>query len=252
MPKSSKSESKKKANLKHRTSTRATKAKGRAASKPSSKLLKVPKKSVDRKNDALARFVRSTGITEKQIEQTPHISDILKSSMGSVTAAIDMLRFSNETCAIELLTTYDSLPSGDRDRLPIEAICVKAKVSPAAVLGAALMACRTVRGQQSALIAMNRHPEVLQKTIEVALTPGGDRDRKMIHEATGFLPTPKGGSINVNLLNGIPQSGAQAQNKPKEVEDPDDFNDVFPSITGNLNHWSEDRHKLLLAEGENV
>lgn len=191
-----------------------------------------------RKDAALRRLE----ITPAELAQVPEITSILKSSFKNTKAAIQSIRFSNETAAIEFLKVYDELPVGDREYISIEAICLKAAVSPAALLGATFLACKTIRGQESALIAVNAHPQILKDTIQFASLPGGDRDRKMLHEAVGFLPTPKGGSINVNLLGGVPQF----KNPEHHIEpDEENFEELFPSISRSLEDWSNDRKRLL-------
>lgn len=212
-------------------------------STPKSRSSRTPKTTgLVRKDAALRRL----GITKDEIELAPYITDILKNSFKTVKAAIQAIRFSNETTAIEFLAVYDALPAGDRDYIPIEAVCLKASVSPSALLGATFLACKTMRGQESALIAVNAHPAVLKSTIRFANLPGGEKDRKMLHEAVGFLPTPKGGSINVNLMGGVPQF-----KNPERAPEPDeeDFGELFPSINRNLEEWSDDRRKLL-ADGK--
>lgn len=207
---------------------------------------KVKAQGLVRKDAALRRL----GITKDDLELVPQITDILKSSFKNVKAAIQTLRFSNETAAVEFFKVYDELPAGDREYLPIEAVCLKAAVTPSALLGATFVACKVVRGQESALMAVNAHPAVLKKTIEYAKEPGGDRWAKMIHESVGFLPTPKGGgNINVNLLAGNPVHG-----NPNRAEGPavpelqnEDFGDLFPSVNQNLEKWADNRRKLLEA-----
>lgn len=216
----------------------------RAASKDSSPgVSRTPKaQGLVRKDAALRRLK----ITRTELERAPEITSILKSSFRTVKAAIQAMRHSNDEAAIAFLACYDGLPVGDVDYLPLEAICLKAEVSPAALLGATFLACKTIRGQESALIAVNAHPGVLKKTIEYASLPGGDRDRKLLHEAVGFLPTPKGVSMNVNLLNGQPQFKGPAKD---EEPDEEDFAELFPSIGGKLEEWSDDRRKLLSDGG---
>lgn len=228
--------------------------KGNKGKKPKSRLVLVDSKSSSpkplskrppkvtglvRKDAALRRL----GVKKEDLDLSPQITDILKSSFKNVKAAIQAIRFSNETPAIEFLSVYDNIPAGDRDYIPIEAVCLKASVSPSALLGATFLACKMMRGQESALIAVNAHPDVLKATIRFAKLPGGDRHAKIIHEAVGFLPTPKGGSINVNLLNGVPQ-----HQKPERASEPveeEDFGSLFPNINRNLEKWSSDRRKLL-------
>jgi hypothetical protein len=189
------------------------------------------------------------GITKDALELAPQITDILKNSFKNVKAAIQTLRFSNEVAAVEFFKVYDELPAGDREYLPIEAVCLKAAVTPSALLGATFLACKTVRGQESALMAVNAHPAVLKATIQWAKLPGGDRHARMIHEAVGFLPTPKGGgNINVNLLGGNPVHGNpdRAESAPAELQN-EDFGELFPSVNQNLEKWSDNRRKLLEA-----
>lgn len=48
------------------------------------------------------------------------------------------------------------------------------------------------------LIAAASHPDVVKKSVQIAKTADGWRDRKMLHEHSGFLPTKTGGGIHVN------------------------------------------------------
>lgn len=197
-------------------------------------------KSLPRKEAALRRF----HVDPEKLARTPEITSVLKNSFGSVKSAVQAIRHSNETTAIEFLAVYDEIPAGDRDYISIEAICLKANVLPSALLGSLFMACKDMKGKESALIAVLEHPGVLKKTVEYAKTPGGDRDRKMLHEAVGFLPTPKGGSINVNLLNGAPQFPRNPE-RPAPEPDEENFAELFPSISPHLEEWSDNRRKLL-------
>ena len=194
-----------------------------------------------RKNDAMRRF----NVSVDELYKAPKITDILKSSFKTTKAAIEALRFSNETAAIEFFMVYDEIPVGDRAYIPIEAVCVKAAVSPSALLGATFMACKDMRGKESALIAVNSHPDVLKNTIRFAALPGGDRDRKMLHEAVGFLPTPKGGMVNVNVMGGQPQYLQPEKPHLGDGSEEEDLNELFPSVMQNQEKWADNRRSLL-------
>lgn len=215
-----------------------------ASKKPSSKPLNLnrPPKSrgVIRKDAAL----RALRLPADALARAPQITDILKSAFGKVKDAIAALRFSDDTAAIEFLSVYDDLPVFDRDLIPVEAICVKADVSPTAVLGACLVASKSIKGMESALLSVNNHPAVLRETIRFAMLPGGQADRKVLHEAVGFLPTPKGVAMNVNLLGGNPQL-SNPQRKGDDGDEDENFDEMFPSINQRLDKWSDDRKKLL-------
>ncbi|HEY1897826.1 MAG TPA: hypothetical protein VGG62_16215 [Terracidiphilus sp.] len=178
----------------------------------------------------------------------PVVTDIIRGAMGSMRKAIQVLRFSADPAVVSFFETYDTIPQGDREYLPIEAIAFKASVSPVALLGAILLASKTVRGQQSALMAINAHPALLKKTIKYAGMPEGSKDRQMLHQAVGFLPSPHQGGVNMNVnLLGPPQypQGIAAPEAAPVTEEEISFESLFPSVKLNLEEWSEDRQRLL-------
>jgi hypothetical protein len=179
-------------------------------------------------------------VTLDQLRKSPDISQILARSVGPRQRVIDSLRFSTDPAAVEFLDIYDDMPKGDRQNVPFEAICIKGQISPSAVLGAVMMAARLVGAQESAITAVIEHPEVLRKTIQYAKElPGAFADRRIIHEAVGFLPRPGGGSnVNVNLNSGNPQLA-------EEDDDEKTFETAFPSVNQELEKWGEKRRKLL-------
>jgi hypothetical protein len=103
------------------------------------------------------------------------------------------------------------------------------------------MAAKIVGAQESALTTIMEHPEVVRKTIQFAKElPGASADRKMIHDAVGFLPSAKhGGNVNVNLNGGNPQLSDE------EEDDDKTFDTAFPSVNQSLEAWGEKRRKLL-------
>lgn len=84
-------------------------------------------------------------------------------------------------------------------RLPIEAFCVAAGVSPLSILGVLTGEIVRMGAQASSVIAAINHPRVVQKSVEMALTDGGVADRMVLHRATGFLPSPKGAQTNISV-----------------------------------------------------
>jgi len=154
---------------------------------------------------------------------------------------IHYLKWSTAPAAVAYLEAWKKVSKRDRDRIPVEAICLLADVSPLEILGAIFQAARQVKGQESALRSVLRHPDVVDMTIETALLlgPAGDTSRRMLHEATTFLPTRNGQSIAINL-------GAPPKGKEEDSDDEDDekFDEAFPNISTRLEEWSEDRRRL--------
>lgn len=202
----------------------------------------MPKSPTHRKDAALRRFIRGSNLTLEQFQQAPPLSSIL-ANLGTRKSVIDTLRFSPDPAVAAFLEVYDATPTCDRKQIPLEVIALKAKVDCNALLGAVVMSFRSIQAQKSALKAMAAHPKVVTSTILYAGMPGGERDRRMLHEAVGFLPTPKGLTINQNF--GQPQDSDDSEH----AESAPDVNDLFPIVNDKLEKWQAGRQKML--EGTN-
>lgn len=206
-----------------------------------------PRKETRRQDDAIRRL----GVDAEDLRRCPKITDSLQLAFKTVKAAIEVTRFSDETTAIEFFRVYDEIPAGDRDYIPIEAVCLKADITPSALLGTMFMATKALKGHESAMIAVNAFPDVVASMVKFAKEPGGERDRKMLAESAviGFLPTPKGVSMSVNLMGGgIPQLQNPSKAPAIDAETEEDFRELFPAIGADLEEWSADRRKMLQAE----
>lgn len=129
----------------------------------------------------------------------------------------------------------------DLAMLSFEAMCVKAAVSPLEMLGAILMSAKSLKATESALKAILSHPDVIDTTVETAKIPGpaGYSDRRMLHEAVGFLPTKKGGmEINIGF-------GRTAEEREEESDADDAWDETFPPLGKQIQDWSENKNKLL-------
>ena len=113
--------------------------------------------------------------------------------------------------ARSVLDRYQSCTMMERKSLPVEAFCVSAKVSPYRVLELITGIMVRMGAQASTIIAAVNHPRVVQTTVEQALLPEGLGDRRDLHRAVGFLPTAKGSSTTIQVVqNAQANSNAQA------------------------------------------
>jgi hypothetical protein len=149
---------------------------------------------------------------------------------------------SNQPCAVAFINAVRKIPAMDLKQLSFEAMCVRARVNAVEMLGAILMSAKSMKASESALKAILAHPDVVQATVDTAklIGPAGTADRRTIHEAVGFLPSKKGGGIEINFGFG----------RPPEERDPDDdadeaWDDAFPPLGDAIKTWSGDKHKLL-------
>lgn len=148
---------------------------------------------------------------------------------------------SNHPCAMAFTEAMRQIKKADLQLLSFEAMCVRAHVSPVELLGAILMAAKSMKATESALKAILAHPEVVDATVEMAKVPGpaGFSDRKMLHEALGFLPTKKGG-VEINFGFGRP-----ADERDEESDVDQDWDEAFPPLGEQIQEWSGDKHKML-------
>ena len=119
---------------------------------------------------------------------------------------LELLQWSEDPEARRVLEKYLSVPESYRRLLPAEAYCCAAGVSPWRILEVVTGVAVRLGTQASAVLAAVWHPQVVEKTIEMALTDGGIADRNALHRATGFTPLPKGSTTIVNV-----QQNAQGQ-----------------------------------------
>lgn len=192
-------------------------------------------------------ILRRLDIDPEEVASAPKITESLQSCFGKFTKGnpreqiINYLAVSDAPEARAFLKSWRGIAKSDTERLSIEAVCVHALVSPLAVFGAIVMAARNLKGQESALKAILAHPDVIDSTVLSAklIGPAGHADRKILHEAVGFLPTRKGSEVEINFF------GKKAdKNDDSSDDDEEAWDDAFPSISGNLEKWSENRRAI--------
>lgn len=182
--------------------------------------------------------LRKIGIEYEDVQRCPPITSILKETIGSVQKAVIAMRLSYEPCVRKFLVAYDKV--ADQKYLPMEAIALLAEVSPAELLGATLQAFKALQAQKSAFMVMDAHPTILKKRIQFAKTKHGVRDRDAIDQSVGFLPTPRGMTMNLTLGN--PEK--PRSESPATLGEPDVV-DVFRPMNEDLEEWQGNRTNLL-------
>jgi hypothetical protein len=202
--------------------------------KPKS-LMPVPKLSAleSRTLQALKRLK----VKPEALQSLPQITPMLKKSLkGGLRTALEAMRFAtNDEVVADFLRVYDKIPIGDRDRLPWEAIMIKAKVNPIYLLGAIQMAVQTYSWNKSRFLAVSSHPEITKNRIKFAKMAGGVKDREALDIVNGFLQSPKGPTFigkQVAVFGG--NGGGQNNNGggnvvDAEVDGDDGFENLFPS-----------------------
>jgi len=107
----------------------------------------------------------------------------------STTAAgtLCLLEGCNDPDAKKLVAVFHSIPASYRKLLPPEAYCLAAGVLPTRALELMTVVAVQRTANASMILSTVMHPRVVLKTIEMALTDGGAKERRMLHVATGFI-----------------------------------------------------------------
>jgi hypothetical protein len=202
-----------------------------------------------------AAALRRLGLTKADVAKCPPISDMLARAYardgkpGNPRDAVNDLRFSPDPVAVKFLETYDAIPARDRQSLSIEAICLKAEVSPQEFLGHVFLMRQSLCKAESSLVAVNSFPDTVRSMVASAslLGPAGTADRKMLaqHSAIGFLPSPKGATVSVNLFGG--EASFKGDDEDESDDDPEfaGFDDAFSGGNKELDVWNQNRRLLL-------
>lgn len=130
------------------------------------------------------------GVTEALLAQTPAISHITK-GVGGTPRIFDYLRGSVDPRARSFCELADNLKPTELNYTPIEAFCLAAKVPTKEFLGLLIEEVSEQAKIASTLLSKAAHPRVVQATIDSAQFADGVQDRKMLHQAEGFVPVPK-------------------------------------------------------------
>jgi hypothetical protein len=104
-----------------------------------------------------------------------------------------------------IIEGWDDLSDEARRRLDLDSLCRELKMDPFHFLAVVAESAMKYRDNASIIMAAISLPQVVQKSIDVALTDEGVSDRKMLMQHSAFLPMPKGSTIvntfSANLQN---------------------------------------------------
>lgn len=157
----------------------------------------------------LDRVYRENGVTAESIRKQPKMTKMLQ-VLGGLEVAAEYLRGSEEPEAVKFLAVYDRVPLEEHDFLEFEGFCAAAQVSGKKLFGIIVAETAVNSEQTIALITAAKTPDVIEATFEMAMSPLGHREKKLVAQASGWLPRPKGAQTNIqiNTANMAAQKGS--------------------------------------------
>lgn len=217
--------------------------------------LPVPKQEA--KRDRTEEAIKRLKVKPEQLAKCPPISIMIKETIkGGFEAALRAMRFaaSDDDTIDAFLEKYDSIPASDQERVPWEAVALAANVDINHLLGAIQFAVQAESINRVKFISLSEYPEIIQKMVDFAKLPGGEKDRMAFHQALGFIPSPKITSTFIGKA--VFGSSAPAPSELEEAPKPSSFSmddnleNLFPSATNVQNKLIPIRQKLLDSGNE--
>lgn len=120
-------------------------------------------------------------------------------SCGGKPTAINGARLVEDPRFARVVWAYDQATERDKEKMDLEELCKAADIPSDEFLGAVLSALWKRSIDIGKLTAIVAHPRIVEATIEAAQGKFGMPDRKMLLDHAGFLPQPKGQTINVGV-----------------------------------------------------
>ena len=192
-------------------------------------------------------------IKPETLAAAPQISPTIKSCVkGGFKTALEAMRFSQDDSEIAMfLRKYDSIPLGDRNHLPWEAIAVAARVNTKHLIGSILLAVSQHCATKSKFIVASNHPMITKNRVKFAQMVGGEKDRSALDIMAGAQQGSSG-----HTFIGKAWFGGAAASKPVKDDDDDtpstpaiiqddSYGDLFPSPNQTQDKLVPIRQRLL-------
>jgi hypothetical protein len=130
---------------------------------------------------------------------------------------------------------YDEIRPRDRRYVRWEEIAFAAGLDPFRLLEVAVSTLVRNGETVGQIISATSHPMVVKKSVQMALTDGGFRDRHSLLSARGFLPMPRYNTIlnRVEITNANQQNNVEEKSELPSMED--DLRDIHGLLIGNGN-----------------
>ncbi len=126
---------------------------------------------------------------------------------------------SGDSDMVKVMECYKALKKKEQATVSPEYVCDLAGVDSNDFAAEVFREYLSYSGDAANLIEAASRPAVVKKQVAVALTTDGWRDRKMLHEHSGFLPQKTGGGIHVNAsANADAKSAAILPNELPSME----------------------------------
>ena len=177
----------------------------------------------------MAEAIRRLKVKPEQLATAPQITPLFKKADGGLKTVLGAMRFfAQDEVIAAFLKKYDSIPAGDRENVPWEAVAIAAKLDIHHLVGSILLAIQATSMNAVNVIVRTGQHKIARARLRYGQLPSGERDRTAIEIATGWLPSPKGPTFvgkQVAVFNGQKDAEERAQTVFTPDDDPEQ---LFP------------------------
>ncbi len=164
------------------------------------------------KSDAPTRLVTLPGV-----QPFSAMTRMVDGGRNRIVELIQLAVLNNEATACQWWEVYRELPSYPRSIISFDDVCAASGVQPRQLLMAVVSTAMDFGQDIGNLVAAVTHPKVVARLAESATRIDGEyadlalKDRHAFLQAQGFLPTPKGATINVHASASAQAASVAAQ-----------------------------------------
>jgi hypothetical protein len=158
----------------------------------------------------------------------------------TVLSYIHLAAMNGNDSAMTWWHVFEKLNKYEQSVVSYDDVCAASGISPKNILMAIAGAGYEANCDIANLLASHLHPKIVQASARVAQTDAGIEDRKLMMQHQGFIPVPKGMSININASSHA-QAAASAHamssndsSVPSFLEDVDDIGSTDRIVQGEL------------------
>jgi hypothetical protein len=130
---------------------------------------------------------------------------------GGKATFIEYARLSPDPKIKEAVHRWDTLSLNQKKRMTVDMLCAAVEIPPVDMLKEVTGIAYQYNIDLSNFIAAVHQPQVVDRTIKSALRKDGVDDRRMMHQHSGFIPSPRGPQVTISN-NVSAQAAAAAKN----------------------------------------
>lgn len=173
--------------------------------------------------DVLEKSSKRRNFSIQKFERASSLADEIALVPGGMKEFLSWLRAAalrNKTYE-PFLESFFQLPASKQNAIELEEMAFTYGISPATMLGDAVEIAYEKKRVLTKLIASVSLPAVVARNIHEAKKADGIEDRRMFLTGAGFLPTPKGSTVNVSA-NANAAAAMTTDGAPSGLPDFDD------------------------------